>query len=109
MRQIGLLTAAADYAVEHHRSLLKEDHRRARELAEVINQCDSLSIDLDTVETNILIFDVQEGTAEEVVKSLKKEGIQIVPFGPKTLRVTFHFQVDDEDLDRVKRVFKKLF
>lgn len=109
MRQIGLLTAAADYAVEHHGGLLKEDHRRARELAVVIDQCDSLSIDLDTVETNILIFDVQEGTAEEVVASLEKEGVQIVPFGPQTMRVTFHFQVDDDDLKHVKQTFKKLF
>lgn len=109
MRQIGLLAAAADYAVDHHRQLLKQDHRRARELAKVIDTCNALSIDLDTVETNILIFDVLQGTAEEAVEALEKEGVMIVPFGPKTLRVTFHFQVDDDDLEKVKQAFKKLF
>ncbi|MBN2731237.1 MAG: aminotransferase class I/II-fold pyridoxal phosphate-dependent enzyme [Balneolaceae bacterium] len=109
MRQIGLLAAAADYAVEHHRSFLKEDHHRARVLAETISGCERLSINLDTVETNILIFDVLEGSASEAVKLLKEKGVQVVPFGPKTLRATFHFQVDDEDLHYAQEVFIELF
>jgi threonine aldolase len=109
MRQIGLLAAAANYAVEHHRPLLKDDHRRARSLAETIDQCSSLSIDLDTVETNILIFDVLEDSANEVVEKLASHGIHLVKFGPQTLRATFHFQVDDEDLKKTQKVFRNLF
>lgn len=109
MRQIGMLAAAADYAVSHHLENLKEDHRRARELAEVINRCPGLTIDLGSVETNILIFDVKEMSAREAVKKLANNGIKLVPFGPKTLRATFHFQITDEDLNKVKRVFNQLF
>lgn len=109
MRQIGILAAAAEYAVDHHYSLLERDHQRARELAAIINECEGLSIDVESVETNILIFDVKTGTAESAVQKLEKEGIQVVPFGPKTLRATFYFQISDEDLERVKRVFKKIF
>ncbi len=109
MRQIGILAAAADYAVEHHLSKLTEDHRRARELAEVINECSDLSIDMESVETNILVFDVKEMPAEEAVKMLADKGIKLVPFGPQTLRATFHFQITDEDLNKVKSVFNQLF
>jgi threonine aldolase len=109
MRQIGMLAAAADYAVGHHLENLKEDHRRARELAEVINRCPGLTIDLGSVETNILIFDVKEMSAREAVKKLANNGIKLVPFGPKTLRATFHFQITDEDLNKVKSVFNQLF
>jgi threonine aldolase len=109
MRQIGLLAAAADYAVEHHRPMLRDDHRRARALAEAIAQCSGLSIDLNTVETNILIFDVLKGDADEAVKKLKEEGVQLVAFGPKTIRATFHFQIDDEDLRTVSKVIEKLY
>jgi threonine aldolase len=109
MRQIGVLAAAADYAVEHHLPKLKEDHRRARELAEVTNQCSGLSIDLESVETNILIFDVEKISAREAVTKLDEHGISVVPFGPQTLRATFHFQIDDDDLSTVKKVVKKLF
>lgn len=109
MRQIGLLAAAAEYAIEHHLPKLEEDHRRAKDLAETIDKCSGLSIDLESVETNILIFDVKESTAEVAVEHLENEGIQVVPFGPKTLRATFHFQIDDQDLSTVKKTFKKLF
>lgn len=109
MRQIGLLAAAADYGLEHHRPLLKEDHRRARELAKTIDACSALSIDLSTVETNILIFEVLQGSAEEAVKLLEKKGVGLVPFGPKTLRATFHFQIDDEDLQQTKMIIRSLF
>jgi threonine aldolase len=109
MRQIGILAAAADYAVEHHLHKLKEDHRRARELAKVIDRCSKLSIDLDSVETNILIFDVKDMTAGKAVQQLAEEGVKVVPFGPNTLRATFHFQIDDDSLTTVKKTFKKLF
>lgn len=109
MRQIGLLAAAADYGIEHHRDLLEEDHRRARELARAISECGGLEIELETVETNILIFDVMNGSAAEAVQALGQEGIQMVQFGPKTLRATFHLDINDEALEKTKEVVKKLF
>lgn len=109
MRQIGILAAAASYAIEEHLPLLQEDHRRARELAETIEKCPGLAIDLDSVETNILIFDVLEESAVSAVERLKQEGIRLVPFGPNTLRATFHFQVTDQDLEQVESVFEDCF
>lgn len=109
MRQIGILAAAADHAIDHHYPMLEEDHRRARELAATIEECSGLSIDWEAVETNILVFDVKDRSAEKVVDELKNEGIQVVPFGPQTLRATFHFQITDDDLEKVKSVFQKMF
>lgn len=109
MRQIGLLAAAADYAVEHHLEKLEEDHRRARELAAAIATCKQLSIDFDTVETNIVIFDLSGATAKEAVKELERHDIRMVPFGPRTLRATFHHQISDEDLAATRKVLKKLY
>lgn len=109
MRQIGMLAAAAEYAVDYHYSLLEEDHRRARELAATIDNCDELSIDIESVETNILIFDVNTMSAESAVQKLKEKGIQVVPFGPQTLRATFYFQITDEDLEKVQTEFRNIF
>lgn len=109
MRQIGILAAAVDYAIEHHWPLLKEDHRRAKELAETISECSRLSINLDSVETNILIFDLREESAVEAAEKLGKEGVMMVPFGPTTLRATFHHQISDVDLDKVKAVVQSLY
>ena len=56
MRQIGLLTAAADYAVEHHWPKLTRDHEHAKAFAQAVHETDSLTIDLDSVQTNIVLF-----------------------------------------------------
>ena len=109
MRQVGLLAAAADYAVDNHWSLLQEDHRRAREVAEVIKECSKLSVDMDSLQTNILIFDVLEEDAISAVGKLEKEGIVMIPFGPKTIRATFYFEIGDEEVKKVKAALKKLY
>jgi len=109
MRQIGILAAAAEYAVDHHLKLLKNDHRRARKLAETIQKCDNLNIDIANVETNIVIFDVLHTTAAEALEVLASYDIHMVPFGPKTIRATFHHQIDDEQLHKAIDTIEKLF
>jgi len=109
MRQIGILAVAADYAVEQHLPLLENDHRRAKELARTVSKCRQLAVDLDSVETNILIFEVLEGTAGEVVNLLKEYDIYVVPFGGKTVRCTLHYGIDDEDIEKVSKVLQEEF
>ncbi len=108
MRQVGLLAAAADYAVENHWPLLEDDHRRAKKLAMAISDKKGLSIDPETVETNIVIFDVVHESADVVLQQLAEKGVLMVPFGPKTIRATFHFQADDNDLEQTIRVVRNL-
>lgn len=109
MRQAGILAAAADYAVDHHLSLIKEDHRRARVLAKTISGCSELEISSENIETNILLFNLKTGNASNAVEELRKEGIGVVPFGSSTLRATLHFQITDDDLEKVQKVFRKVF
>jgi threonine aldolase len=104
MRQVGLLAAAAAYAVENHLPFLMSDHQRARALAEAIAENPAFEIDLSAIETNIVLFDVKNGTAEEALKKFTEAGVGMVPFGPKTIRATFHFQVGDEDLEKTIKV-----
>jgi threonine aldolase len=109
MRQVGLLAAAAHYAVEHHWPKLADDHRRAKALGQTISACKQLSINPETVETNILIFDVEGMTAAEAVAELADTGVQMVPFGPQTIRATFHHQIQDDDLGYTQEQLQKLF
>ncbi len=109
MRQVGLLAAAAEFAVDHHFELLKEDHRRAQEVAEVIKKCTALKINSDSVETNILIFDVINESAESALRKLEEEGIRMIPFGPNTIRATFHFEIRDKEIEVIKSSLEKVF
>lgn len=116
MRQVGLLAAAAEFAVDHHWPLLKEDHRRARKFAEHLSLKDGILLDPSTVETNILIFGVDEERSDlkhlsvnQVLASYKNHGIEMVPFGGHTIRATFHFQIDDHMLDRLILATDQIF
>ena len=101
MRQIGLLAAAADYAVENHWPLMEKDHARARQFAQALDASKSFTIDLETAESNIILFDPVEGLATGWVETFSNAGIGVVPFGKHTIRATFHFQITDDDFEKV--------
>lgn len=105
MRQVGLLAAAADYAITHHWPLLKDDHRRAKELATIIAQRSDMEIDPATVESNIVIFELKHEMASDFLKRMEAKGIRMVPFGPKKVRAVYHFQVDETMHQHVLQAF----
>ena len=109
MRQVGILAAAGLYALAHHRPHLAEDHAKARRLAEGIAELPAFSIDLDTVETNIVMFDVAEGGSLAMLETLQAEGVAMVPFGPTTIRATTHRDVSMDDIEKALAVMNRLF
>mgnify|MGYP000595288761 CR=1 FL=1 len=60
MRQVGLLAAAADYAITHNWGKLEEDHRKAKELAELIHSRSDMEVSLEATQSNIVIFELKE-------------------------------------------------
>ncbi len=105
MRQIGLLAAAAEYALDHNFPLLKTDHKRARKLAGIIAEKGRYSVMPDEIDTNILLFDTP-GPATETLEKLKKAGILMTAFGPQTIRAVFHFQIKEEEFEQVCEFFE---
>jgi len=95
MRQSGILAAAGLYALEHHVDRLREDHLRARTLAEGAAEIPGLSVLLP--ETNIVMLDIEAPgiSPQDLLDALAVRGILMVPFGPKRLRAVTHLDVDD--------------
>mgnify|MGYP003674455399 CR=1 FL=1 len=108
MRQVGLLAAAADYALENNWDNLSEDHRRAKEVAQVIFDSKSLAVDMNKLQTNILLFDTVKESAEAVLEKLAGKGVQMIPFGPNTIRATFHFEITNDDVEQVKAALAEI-
>lgn len=95
MRQVGILAAAGLIALEQMPARLHEDHANARLLAEALSHLDCIDIDLDSVETNIVIFKVTgEVCATELVSRLKTRGILASSLGPNSIRLVTHHDVD---------------
>lgn len=111
MRQAGVIAAAALYAVENNRERVVEDHAKARLLAEAVNDCGIFEIDLDTVQTNIIIWKVISGgiTAGEVVSKLKGEGILALDIGGERIRAVCHLDVSMTEAESAASIIRKLF
>jgi threonine aldolase len=99
LRQVGVLAAAGLFAVENNVTRLAEDHANARFLAEGLQQLPGFSVDMSTVQTNILIMDVAGTgfTAAELVGRLNGVGVKASAFGPTSVRFVTHLNVNRED------------
>jgi threonine aldolase len=95
MRQAGVLAAAGLMALEQGPKRLHEDHANARLLAEALAHIEGVEIDLDAVETNIVIFKLTGGrSASDLTARLKARGILMSAVGPSSVRLVTHLDVD---------------
>lgn len=95
MRQAGVLAAAGLIALEQGPRRLHEDHANARLLAEALSNMEGVEIDLDAVETNIVVFKLAPGrNAPELVARMKARGVLMSTVGPDVIRVVTHLDVD---------------
>jgi threonine aldolase len=115
MRQAGVLAAAGLVALERMVGRLAEDHAHARRLAEGLGRLPGLRLDLDTVQTNIVIVrvagpaggDAARATAALVAGCAARK-IKVHAMGPTAIRCVTHKDVDGEDIDRALAAFAEL-
>jgi threonine aldolase len=96
MRQSGILAAACIYALEHHIERLATDHENARALARGLAALPGVSIDADAVQTNIVMFEVED--APELV-ARRHERVRLGALGPRRVRAVTHLDVSREDVE----------
>jgi threonine aldolase len=111
MRQAGVLAAAGLLALRDGVSRLADDHRRARSLAEGLARIPGLTIDLDTVQTNIVRFDVAGlgHTTGSFAEALKRRGVRASGgAAPGGVRMVVHRHIDDEAVDEALAATSKL-
>ena len=63
LRQAGIVAAGALYALDHNVERLADDHANAATLARAIADVPGVTLDPDEVETNIVIFEVDDPDA----------------------------------------------
>ena len=101
MRQSGILAAAGLWALDHNLERLTEDHGNARLLAERIAGLRGVSLDLKTVQSNIVIFHMDEGApdAATVVARAQEMDVLVSAFGARTVRAVTHLNVSRADCE----------
>lgn len=97
MRQAGILAAAGLLALEEGPGHMEADHRRARALAEALEGLPGVSIEPESVQTN-LVFLTTTGSAIEAEAALAERGVGVFALSPHRLRFVFHRDVGDDGL-----------
>jgi threonine aldolase len=108
MRQVGILAAAAIYALDHNLARVGDDHTRARRLAEFVDRLDGFSV--VPPDTNIIMIDVERDdiSPADIVSRLEERGVWLLAIGPTRLRAITHLDVDDRGIERACEAFEEL-
>ena len=108
MRQVGILAAAGMLALEESPKLLPEDHANAKRLAEGVAELRGIRIDPETVQTNIVIFDVTDTgkTTAQISQGLREHGVLANGINPREMRMVTHYDVSCADIEQTLQTMK---
>lgn len=110
MRQAGILAAACNYAIDNMFSRLEEDHQNARYLASCLAEIPGIKIDLASVQTNMIFFDVNLPADLKIDfhKQLKAQGVLVSSMPNRMARAVTHFGLDKADMEEVASIIKNI-
>lgn len=109
MRQAGIIAAAGIVALTEMVERLAEDHQTARKLAEGLVDLPGMRLDLETVQTNIVIFGPENSPPEgpSFAQVLAREGVKIGDIGGGRFRAVTHYGITAKDIDEAMKVMRK--
>lgn len=110
MRQAGVIAAAGVVALKRMVDRIPEDHEAARKLAERLTGLPGIELDLTSVQTNIVVFELtdERWSPEEFMQALAAEGLRISSFGARRLRVVAHHGISAEEYERAAQTFAQV-
>jgi threonine aldolase len=110
MRQVGVIAAAALYALDHHIDRLSEDHAHAQVLADAFAGTEGFALESGPVETNLVwvAVDPSVGSAAEVAAYLRSRGILVGVPEPQVLRACTHLDVTSEQVEYAAGIIRQI-
>lgn len=109
MRQVGIIAAAAHYALDNNIARLAEDHARAQKIAVALAAFDSSLINPVKVHTNIVGLELSKIgiSAVELTARCKEAGLWISALGPHYARLVTHLDFDDAQCDEAIAILQR--
>lgn len=110
MRQAGILAAAGIVAIENMVERLEEDHKNARILGEGLANIGGIKVDLETVQTNMVCFDINESGMDtyQFLPKLAEYNILGSPRPPTKIRLVTHYGINEEDIYATIKAIKEI-
>ena len=108
MRQSGVLAAAGLIALAEGPSLLAKDHERAKKLARALDAMPAVSVDVESVSSNMVMAWLDGIEVGQVILACKEQGVRILAPRRNCLRFVFHRDIDDNGLRRAIQVLEEV-
>jgi len=110
MRQAGILAAAGIIALENMVERLEEDHKNARILGEGLADISGIKVDLATIQTNMVYFDLRESNMDtfQFLPKLAEHNILGSPRPPTKVRLVTHYGINEEDIYTTIKAIKEI-
>jgi threonine aldolase len=114
MRQAGIIAAPGIIALEKMIDRLEEDHRNAKRLAEGIAKIDGIAVDMERVQTNMVLFDVSGLNVpdELFLSKLKENSVLALTNAKNKVRMVTHRGIEKEHVEKaitaIENVVKRL-
>lgn len=101
MRQAGVLAAAGIVALDTMVERLAEDHANAQRLAAGLVELPGILLDLERIQTNIVIFELAPGplSPAAMVAELAARGVKVGAIGGRRFRAVTHYGIETKDID----------
>jgi len=100
MRQAGVIAAAGIVSLETMIDRLAIDHANAKRLAEGLANIHGISIDPESVQTNIVIFTIPGSLSVlKFIESAALHGVKLGRSGENRIRAVTHRMIDSPDID----------
>jgi threonine aldolase len=104
MRQVGIIAAAGQYALDHNVDRLAEDHANAQLLARGLSEA---GLKVDPVQTNMVFATIPADSVGPLARHLEAHGIKAL-VSPR-LRLVTHLDVDRAQVERAVEAFAAFF
>ena len=107
MRQVGVLAAACEYALDHNIGRLADDHALAERLAGQLLDVDGLQVEGGAARTNMVFLNSTREENDQLLAWCRERGLFFG--GRNPLRLVVHKDIDSEQIDRAGQIIRDYF
>ena len=112
MRQAGIIAAAGIFALKNIEEQIRQDHLNIKKLSQAIDNINGLNIDLNSIKTNILYFNIDNNIQRSKHLADQTQNVSSYPFEislhgvkffeskPNRFRLVTHYGITNEDINR---------
>lgn len=106
MRQAGIAAAAGIVALDGMIERMEEDHINARRLAEFLMEVKKVSLNLNSVQTNMVRLDISATgiTASQFTQELTRKGVKLQPGKESFVRCVIYRGISARDVEEAARI-----